>query len=88
MKMGTAHKQNISVQHRIWNQNEKLYVMSCEEWRDHRFTQMKQAGARIGYNKEYDLYRISWQGKEPIIVSHAEIKADWKRCYLHRRIEA
>jgi hypothetical protein len=21
MKMGTAHKQNISVQHRIWNQN-------------------------------------------------------------------
>lgn len=85
MKMGTAQKQNLSVQHRIWNKNQKPEVMSCEEWRDHRFRQMAQAGTRTGYNKEYDLYRIAWPEKESIIVSQAEIEADWKRFYLHRR---
>jgi len=38
--------------------------------------------------KEYDLYRIVWLGKEPIIVSKSEIEADWERCYLHRGVKA
>jgi hypothetical protein len=88
MIMGTAQKQNIAVQHRMWNMNKTPEIMTCEEWRDHRFRQMKEAGEKIGYNKEYDLYRISWPEKERIIVSQAEIEDDWKRCYLHKEVKA
>lgn len=84
MKMGCSQKQAISVQHRRWNQDKKPHVMNCAEWRNYRFAQMKEAGAKIGYNKEHDLFKIDWPGKESIIVSQAEIEADWKRCYLHR----
>jgi hypothetical protein len=55
MIMGTAQKQNIAVQHRMWNMNKTPEIMTCEEWRDHRFRQMKEAGEKIGYNKEYNL---------------------------------
>ena len=82
MKMGTAQKQNISVQHRIWNQKQESHVMTCMEWRNYRFRQMLKAGAKIGYNKEYEIFQISWPGKESILVSQAEIEADWKRNYL------
>jgi hypothetical protein len=88
MKMGIAQKQNISVQHRIWNMNEKPQVMTCEEWRNHRFQQMIEAGARIGVNKEHDMFKIAWPEQAPIIVSQAEIEADWKRCYLKKGVKA
>ena len=84
MIMGIAQKQNISVQHRIWNKNAKPQVMTCEEWRNNRFKQMIMAGAKIGYNKEYEIFQISWPGKESILVSQAEIEADWKKCYLRQ----
>lgn len=88
MKMGTSQKQNISVQHRQWNKLDKPHVLSCEEWRNHRFQQMIKAGAEIRYNKEHQLFRISWVGKEPIIVSQIEIEADYNRCYLRQEISA
>ncbi len=88
MIMGTAQKQNISVQHRVWNQNKKPHIMTCEEWRDYRFRQMLEAGAKIGYNKEYKLFKISWPEKPEIFVSLYEIEADYEKCYLKREVKA
>lgn len=88
MKMGTSQKQNISVQHRIWNANRKPTILTCEQWRNRRFCQMVEAGAKIGFNRENQVFRIEWPEKEPIIVSQAEIRADYEKCYLRKGVTA
>lgn len=91
MKMGTAQKQNVSVQHRIWNRNEKPHVMTCEEWRDHRFNQLQNDGVKIehGHCGPVEAWRLTnTKTGTVMIVPQSEIEADWKRCYLHRGVKA
>lgn len=87
MKMGTAQKQNISVQHRIWNKNARPHVMTCEEWRDNRFNQLQNDGVKIehGLCKGQEAWRLTnTKTGTQMIVPQAEIEADWKRCYLRQ----
>lgn len=91
MRMGTAQKQNISVQHRIWNQNKRPRVMTCEEWRDYRFNQLKSDGVKIehGHCGPAEAWRLTnTKAGTVMIVPQSEIEADWKRCYLHRGVKA
>ncbi|MEN6293877.1 MAG: hypothetical protein ABFD07_17905 [Methanobacterium sp.] len=87
MTMGTAQKQNIAIQHRIWNQNEKPVVMDCITWRNHIFKQMLRDGARIQYCENPVLFVITWPGKEPIEVTPKDIEAEWRRVHLRQKPE-
>jgi hypothetical protein len=49
---------------------------------------MIEAGARIGYNQEYKLFKISWPEKSEIFVSLYEIETDYEKCYLQREVKA
>lgn len=86
MKMGTAQKQNISVQHRIWNKNAKPQRMNCEEWRNYRFEQLQRDGVKIehGLCKDQEAWRLTSMKGTVMIVPQAEIEADWKRNYLRQ----
>ena len=88
MKMGTAQKQNIAIQHRTWNMDEKPQVMTCLEWRNHIFKQMLIDGARIQYCKEPELFLITWPGKEPITATPEDIEAEWRRVHLRQKVSA
>jgi hypothetical protein len=88
MKMGTAQKQNIAAQHRIWNMDEKPQVMTCLEWRNHIFKQMLRDGARIQYCKEPELFLITCPGKEPQTATPADIESEWRRVHLRQKISA
>ena len=88
MKMGTSQKQNIAVQHRTWNMNEKPQVMTCLEWRNHIFKQMLRDGARIQYSKEPELFVITWPGKESMIATPEIIEAEWRRVHLRQKVSA
>jgi hypothetical protein len=41
--------------------------MTCEEWRNHRFAQMVEAGAKIGYNKEHDCLKLPGREKNQFL---------------------
>ena len=88
MKMGTSQKQNIAIQHRIRNMNEKPQVMTCLEWRNHIFKQMIRDGARIQYSKEPELFVITWPRKESMIATPADIEAEWRRVHLRQGVPA
>jgi hypothetical protein len=88
MKMGTSQKQNIAVQHRTWNMNQKPQVMHCIEWRNDIFKQMIRDGARIQYSKEPELFVITWPGKESMIATPEIIEAEWRRVHLRQKVPA
>lgn len=88
MKMGIAQKQNISVQHRIRNMNQKPQIMTCLEWRNHIFKQMLRDGARIQYSKDPEVFVITWPGKEPMVATPEDIEAEWRRVHLRQKVPA
>lgn len=87
MKMEPSQKQNISVQHRIWNKTQKPHVMTCEEWREYRFNKLIKDGVKIehGLSNGQEAWRLTntVSGKV-MVVPQTEIEADWKRCYLRQ----
>ena len=86
MKMGTSQKQNITIQHRIWNMDEKPYVMNCIEWRNHIFKQMLRDGAKIQYCPNPETFVITWPGKEPMVETPETIEAEWRRVHLRQKV--
>ncbi len=49
---------------------------------------MTEAGVKIGFNKDYDLFKIAWPEQGPVIVSQAEISADYEKCYQRKGVKA
>jgi hypothetical protein len=88
MKMGTSQKQNIAIQHRVWNKNQKPQVKTCIEWRNDIFKQMLRDGARIQHSEEPELFVITWPGKESMIATPEIIEAEWRRVHLRQDVPA
>jgi hypothetical protein len=88
MRIGTAQKQNIAIQHRVWSKNQKPHVKTCIEWRNDIFKQMLRDGARIQYSKEPELFVITWPGKESEIATPEIIEAEWRRVHLRQKVPA
>lgn len=79
-KMGTAEKQNIAVQHALWNKHKKSAFVTCEEWRDARFKQMRAKGIKIipGVLGKQLAFKII-NGENVKIVPQDEIQHDYDR---------
>lgn len=83
MIMGTSQKQNIAVQHRIWNRNQKPYVMKFEEWFEDQLNHFSEKNAKVEIIGECIF--IQWPGKKWNGFSILEFVDEYKTAYLRQR---
>ena len=83
MIMGTAEKQNISVQHRIWNRNEKTYVMKFEEWFQDQLEHFEEVNAKVQIINECIF--IQYPGRKWNGFSILEFVDEYKKSYLRQK---
>lgn len=81
MKMGTAQKQNIAVQHRIWNKHRRPQPMGFKEWLEDgiRYYQSK------GFTFELltpSLMRIKRPGQNSLLRTCANFREEYEKDYL------
>jgi len=85
MKMGTAQKQNISVQHRQWNKSGKptraYNPVSFEKWFLMGIRKQEKKGAEFTFLCP-GLVRISWPGKIAILRTVTDFKKEYEGEYL------
>src|SRR5665647_2404430 len=75
MKMGTAQKQNISVQHRMWNRYDsrpKQAIPKFSEWFLNGIRTFEAKGAEFELMPE--MVKISWPGQVPMLRACLKIK--------------
>ena len=89
MKMGTAQKQNISVQHRIWNRNNsrpKQVIPEFLEWFLNGLRHFEAKGAE--FELLPGMVKIQWPGKVTILRTVSDFKREYESCYLRQEITA
>jgi hypothetical protein len=88
MKMGTAQKQNISTQHRMWNKyNSKARnPISFERWFLRGIRTFEEKGAV--FELLPGMVKIYWPGKVPILRTVSDFKREYESCYLSYGITA
>ena len=87
MKMGTAQKQNISVQHRRWNKSEKptrsYNPMPFERWFLIGVRRMEKKGAEFTFLCPA-LVRIEWPGKLAVLRTVKDFEREYYSDYLSK----
>lgn len=82
MKMGTALKQNISVQHRIWNKQQKtVQPMSFKEWLLSGIEYYKNQGFTFELLTP-SLMRINRPGKTSLLRTCENFKQEYDTEYM------
>jgi len=83
--MGTAQKQNISVQHRIWNKtgNQKSEPIEFDKWFLISMRKCEKKGAEFTFICQ-GLVRIKWTGKVAILRTVADIEREYQEEYLSK----
>ena len=89
MKMGTAQKQNISVQHRMWNRYDsrpKQAIPEFSEWFLHGVRTFEANGAE--FELLPGIVKSQWPGKVTILRTVSDFKREYESCYLRQEITA
>ena len=82
MKMGTAQKQNISVQHRMWNRYDsrpKQAIPEFSEWFLNEIRKYEAKGAE--FELLPGMVKITYSGRTPIIRTVEDFKREYESCY-------
>ena len=89
MKMGTSQKQNLSVQHRMWNRYDSRPQQAIPEFSEWFLNGIRTFEAK---GAEFELIpgmiKISWPGKTPILRTVNDLKREYESCYLRQEITA
>jgi hypothetical protein len=83
MKMGTAQKQNISVQHRMWNRYDSRpnrTIPEFSEWFLYGIRTFEAKGAK--FELLPGMVKISWPGKVPMLRTVNDLKREYENEYL------
>jgi hypothetical protein len=83
MKMGTAQKQNISVQHRMWNRYDsrpKQAIPEFSEWFLQGLRHFEAKGAE--FELLPGMVKITWPGKVPMLRTVNDLKREYENEYL------
>jgi len=83
MIMGTAQKQNIAVQHRIWNRNQKPVVWNFETWFEDQKAHFEEKNAKVEIIGECVF--IQWPGQKWKGFSILEFEDEYKTAYLRQK---
>jgi hypothetical protein len=87
MKMGTAHKQNIAIQHRYWNTHggytRAKNPVSFEKWFLVCLRKCEKKGADFTFVCP-GLVRICWPGKVPILRTVQDFEREYNSEYLSK----
>jgi len=89
MKMGTAQKQNIAIQHRIWNRNDsrpKQVIPEFSEWFLNGIRTYEAKGAE--FELLPGMVKIQWSGKVAVLRTLQDFKREYESCYLSHGITA
>jgi len=82
MKMGTAQKQNISVQHRMWNRYDsrpKQAIPEFSEWFLNGIRTYEAKGAE--FKLLPGMVKIYWPGQVPMLRTVEDFKREYESCY-------
>lgn len=83
MRMGTAEKQNISVQHRIWNQHRRPQPMSFKEWLLKGIAYYQTEGFTFELLTP-SLMRIKRPGQNSLLRTCANFREEYEKEYLSK----
>jgi len=89
MKMGTAQKQNISVQHRMWNRYDsrpKQVIPKFSEWFLNGIRKYEAKGAE--FELLPGMVKIYWPGRAPMLRTVEDFRREYESCYLSHGITA
>ena len=87
MKMGTAQKQNIAIQHRIWNQQpQKQSIPEFSEWFLNWIRTFEAKGAE--FELLPGMVKIQWPGKVAVLRSVEDFKREYQKEYLGQEVTA
>ena len=87
MKMGTAQKQNIAIQHRIWNQQpQKQSIPEFSEWFLNGIRTFEAKGAE--FELLPGMVKIQWPGKVAVLRSVEDFKREYQKEYLGQEVTA
>jgi hypothetical protein len=88
MKMGTAQKQNISVQHRQWNKLgvQKTNPVEFDKWFLQGLRKYEAKGAE--FELLPGMVKISWPGQVPMLRTVEDFRREYKSCYSRQEITA
>jgi len=88
MKMGTAYKQNISVQHRQWNKLgvQKTNPVEFEKWFLQGLRKYEKKGAE--FELLPGMVKIQWPGKVAVLRSVEDFKREYQKQYLGQELTA
>jgi len=89
MKMGTAQKQNISVQHRMRNRYDsrpKQAIPEFSEWFLRGIRKYEAVGAE--FELLPGMVKIVWPGQAPMLRTMEDFKREYESCYLNPGITA
>jgi hypothetical protein len=83
MKMGTSQKQNISVQHRMWNRYDsrpKQAIPEFSEWFLQGLRHFEAKGAE--FELLPGMVKITWPGKVPMLRTVNDLKREYENEFL------
>jgi hypothetical protein len=85
MKMGTAQKQNISVQHRQWNKREvqKTNPVEFDKWFLICMRKCEKKGAEFTFLCP-GLVRIQWPEQVPMLRTLEDFEREYQEEYLSK----
>jgi hypothetical protein len=83
MKMGTAQKQNIAVQHRIWNKHRRPQPMSFKEWLLKGIAYYQAEGFTFELLTP-SLMRIKRPGQNSLLRTCANFREEYEKEYLSK----
>ena len=85
MKMGTAQKQNISVQHRMWNRydsRQKQAIPEFSEWLLNGIRTFEAKGAE--FELLPGMVKIYWPGQVPMLRKIEDFDDEYQEEYLSK----
>jgi hypothetical protein len=85
MKMGNSQKQNIAIQHRIWNQNgtQKSEPVEFEKWFLISLRKCEKKGAEFTFLCP-GLVRIQWPEQVPMLRTLEDFEREYQEEYLSK----
>ena len=85
MKMGTVQKQNIAIQHRIWNKTgtQKTNPVDFDKWFLISLRKCEKKGAEFTFLCP-GLVRIQWAGKVAMLRTLADFEREYQEEYLSK----
>ena len=88
MKMGTAQKQNIAIQHRQWNKLgvQKTNPVEFDRWFLNGIRTFEAKGAE--FELLPGMVKIVWPGQVPMLRTVEDFRREYKSCYLDHGITA